>query len=90
MTKQWVTSSDDHTCDICAALDGLVRPIDEPFVKGVKIDGELVDIMEPLACDECRCYMICTKDALDWETMWVGAKWATIENGKSAIAAHPI
>lgn len=44
--KEWLTAFDDRTCDICAALDGERRRLDEQFSVGV---------LMPPAHPNCRC-----------------------------------
>lgn len=32
--KQWLTAIDERTCELCADMDGQVRPIDQPYDNG--------------------------------------------------------
>lgn len=40
--KRWVSRMDDKTCDICRAMHGTVKSIDEPFL----VNGEIVELAD--------------------------------------------
>lgn len=48
--REWITTYDDRTCEICAPMDGQLVGLTEPFTTG---DGNRVD--GPPAHPRCRC-----------------------------------